>query len=505
MAVYKVRSMSPLRGFQPPWQIRRLLEREDWEVVVKAREQEEVFWLLYRIQGNAIKDFFVIGLDTSELVLVHMEGRLDQLVAHAVAMRPEGLSGLFKDRDWDRWEELAAVDEKVAIHTRDGRNATLPDFWEVEQEGFQAGYNRVDGLYLGLLLPPAYRQGRGLYGQFLYALGGEYFRYQVGLEIFPFYWTRNRGWRRPRSNLVTVGGEVHDLTGTQDEWIISDEENSLSSLFFRRDFRDYYRRTGWSAYLAHDMGGILQLAGRFLQDDFESLVNSVNWSIFDKRWARDSFRPNPAVDEVQINSLRAELELDTRNSRIFPGRGWYARGLLEKAGGFLGGGRRFPALHPRRGALPDAGRGTALRPEGTRGHGQRRSALSVPLRSGRVFDPARVPVQGVHRGPHAAAQCRVLGGCEPVLERLLVSGRGESGGFLRHRLGLVFRRSPRSTRCGRIPLREGYQGQRRLGPGFRGLPSLLCQTGRLGGGRVERVLQDQQVVLRIGCPCRISD
>lgn len=134
---------------------------------------------------------------------------------------------------------------------------------------------------------------------------------------------------------------MHDLTDTEDDWIISEEENSLSALFVRRDFRDYYRRSGWSAYIAHDVGGILRLAGRFMQDDFHSLENSVGWSVFDNKWARDSFRPNPAVDELQVNSLRGELELDTRNSRVFPGRGWYARALLEKAGDFLEGDADF--------------------------------------------------------------------------------------------------------------------------------------------------------------------
>jgi len=342
VAIYKIRSMPPLDGFQPPWQIRRLLEREDWEVVVKAREKQEVFWLLYRIQGESIRDFFVVGIDSKELFLVHMEGRLDQLVAHAVELHPEGISGLFRDRDWDDWDDLASGDRKKKIHTRDGRNATLPDFWEIEQEGFAGGYNRVDGMYAGLILPPAYREGSALYGRLLYAFGGEYIRYQIGLEIFPFYWNEIGGWHRPRaSSLLSLGGEVHDLTDTEDDWIISEEENSLSALFVRRDFRDYYRRSGWSAYIAHDLGGILRVAGRVMQDDFHSLENSVDWSVFDNKWARDSFRPNPAVDELRINSLRAELELDTRNSRVFPGRGWYGRALLEKAGDFMKGDADF--------------------------------------------------------------------------------------------------------------------------------------------------------------------
>jgi len=222
--------------------------------------------------------------------------------------------------------------QRKKIHTRDVRNATLPDFWEVEQEGFAGGYNRVDGLYAGLILPPARREGSALYGRLLYAFGAESLRYQIGLDVFPLYRGDMR-WHGPGSDtMLSLGGEVHNLTDTEDDWIISEEENTLSSVLLRRDFRDYFRRSGWSAHVAHDLGGIVRVSGRIMQDDFHSLENSVNWSVFDNKWARDSFRPNPAIDEVRINSLRAELELDTRNSRVFPGRGWYARTLLEKGG-----------------------------------------------------------------------------------------------------------------------------------------------------------------------------
>jgi hypothetical protein len=74
-----------------------------------------------------------------------------------------------------------------------------------------------------------------------------------------------------------------------------------------------------------------------MQDDFHSLENSVNWSVFDNKWARNSFRPNPAIDEVRINSLRGELELDTRDSRVFPGGGG-TPGRYSKKGGLPEGG-----------------------------------------------------------------------------------------------------------------------------------------------------------------------
>ena len=341
VAAYRVKSMPLLDSFTPPWSVRRLLEHEDWEVVAKARDREEVFWLLYRIQGDAVRDFYVVGLNAKELFLVHMEGRLDQFVAHAVQMNPEGISGLFRDGDWDDWGEVAGADKDPVIHSREIRNATLPDFWEVEQEGMLGRYNRVDGLYMALRFPPAYREGRALYGELGYAFGGDYWRYQAGAELFPFYWMNGGPVGHIPSGLVALGAEVHSLTDTDDKWVISEEENSLTSLFVRRDFLDYYRRSGWSVYAAHDMGSWLRATGRVLQDDFTSLENSVGWSVFSNDWARDDFRPNPAVDEIQVNSLRGELQMDTRDSHIYPGTGWLATGLAERAGGFLGGDGDF--------------------------------------------------------------------------------------------------------------------------------------------------------------------
>jgi len=41
-----------------------------------------------------------------------------------------------------------------------------------------------------------------------------------------------------------VGGELHDLTASDDHWQVSSTEASLAALGPRRSFRDYYRRRG---------------------------------------------------------------------------------------------------------------------------------------------------------------------------------------------------------------------------------------------------------------------
>ncbi|MBT6145046.1 MAG: BamA/TamA family outer membrane protein, partial [Gemmatimonadetes bacterium] len=141
--------------------------------------------------------------------------------------------------------------------------------------------------------------------------------------------------------LAAVGGELHSFTDTQDGWLLSEEENSVHAVLFRRDFRDYYERQGWSVYTTHNIGGILQFSGRYQWDEFSSLDPEVEWGLFGDNLGRSSFRPNPALEAQQIHSLRTDLQLDTRDRRSNPRRGWFANALFERAGGFLGGDARF--------------------------------------------------------------------------------------------------------------------------------------------------------------------
>lgn len=217
-------------------------------------------------------------------------------------------------------------------------HATRPEYWQLELDGPVVRYNRVEGIYVGWRLPRTYRPGSGLthFGSGGYGLASEDLCYRAGGELYTFY-----SPSLSQDNLAAVGGELHDLTDTQDAWLLPEEENTVDALLFRRDFRDYYQRRGWSAYTAHNLGGVLQLTGRYQWDQFYSLDQSVKWGLFEGNFGREAFRPNPPVDEDQIRSLRADVQLDTRDRRADPGRGWFANALFERAGGFLGGDARF--------------------------------------------------------------------------------------------------------------------------------------------------------------------
>jgi hypothetical protein len=86
VAVYNTSSMPRMSSVHMPEALKGLVE-EGWEVAVKARQEDGVVWVLYRVEGEAVRELYVVALDDEELVLVKARGRLDQLVARALTER----------------------------------------------------------------------------------------------------------------------------------------------------------------------------------------------------------------------------------------------------------------------------------------------------------------------------------------------------------------------------------------------------------------------------------
>ena len=193
---------------------------------------------------------------------------------------------------------------------------------DFENDPFMFRYDRVEGFFLGLRLNRDDWRDRSswfdLYGHAGYGFARKHGCYQIGVERSFF------GKWGP-----ILGVEAHDIVYTEDDWIIPTFENSLAALFLREDFRDYFRRVGFSGYLSHDISEYLTLTGEFRKDHDYNLKKKTNWSIFggDKK-----FRANPLIDEIEFKSAVAKLTLDTRNSYKYPDQGW----LISLMGEFAG-------------------------------------------------------------------------------------------------------------------------------------------------------------------------
>ena len=321
--------------------MRAALESDDPRVRQKAAQ------MLESVSSSDFVPLMQIALDSE-----------DPYVRHQAAQLLSQMDPGTWEVSWEKMQQVDAApviatptpaappepDEPTPWHSNRYRgweqnwSANWPDCLDLEPDELQLRYNRVEGPYAGWRLPRNYRARTGVahFGEGGYAFGAEDWQFRAGGELYTFY-----GLSESFSHLATVGGEVHDVSDSQDGWLISAEENSIDAILFRRDFYDYYRRFGWTAYSAHNVGGILQLTATYSRDEFESRDNAVSWVLVGNRFSRDQFRPNPQVDEGIVSSARLDLQLDTRNSRNDPWQGWLINGLLERAGGFMNGDHTF--------------------------------------------------------------------------------------------------------------------------------------------------------------------
>lgn len=304
--------LKEVRIFMPPVSFKHAaVARQDTHLLVQVGRNESVL-----IRG---------GRAQSEDMMVRTAAPPPTLVVMA-APQSKKQTRHWSPENYYRWE--------------DKWHAPRDQFGEIfDYDGVEVLYNRVEGLYGGYSLPRTYYEGTGLanYGELGYSLTNEDWRYQLGAELFSFY-TPSQNWG---TNLAAMGAEFHDLTDNQDGWLLPQDENSMDAVLFKRDFYDYYRRQGWSLYSAHNFGGVLHLKGQLAQDEFTSLDNQVDWIVWGNRFAAHDFRANPAIDEGTVNSLRTDVQLDTRDHRQRPRRGWFINSLFERAGGFLEGDYEF--------------------------------------------------------------------------------------------------------------------------------------------------------------------
>ncbi|HFE52508.1 MAG TPA: hypothetical protein ENK07_03640, partial [Bacteroidetes bacterium] len=196
---------------------------------------------------------------------------------------------------------------------------------------FLARYNRVEGLFLGAKLSRErwydLDYSVALWGEGGYGFSSKAWRYQLGLE---------RLFRIERDVFFALGGEIHDLTASQDDWVIPSLENSLAAFLLKEDFRDYYRRQGFSGYLEQNLNSRLVLHAEYREDQMFNMPPeperrvATNWSLFG---GRKQFRPNPLIDEGKVRGAVGRLTLDTRDDQEAPDEGWYVQAQAEFYGG----------------------------------------------------------------------------------------------------------------------------------------------------------------------------
>ena len=116
--------------------------------------------------------------------------------------------------------------------------------------------------------------------------------------------------------LLQVGGSIHDLTATDDQWRLGDLEQSLVALTFRNTFRDYYRRKGYqlNAAVRPLRGHEFLVAWR--DDEHLALRNETDYAFFR---GDHVFRDNAAAQPGQLRSTILAYTYDSRGLSNDPG------------------------------------------------------------------------------------------------------------------------------------------------------------------------------------------
>ncbi|MCC7264182.1 MAG: DUF4252 domain-containing protein [Candidatus Latescibacteria bacterium] len=84
VVAYRTLTSPSLASFQLPPRLQHTLKDQGWELVIKSREKGEITWVFCRVHHQAICGLYVVSLDPEELVLVRVDGNLEQMAAQAV-------------------------------------------------------------------------------------------------------------------------------------------------------------------------------------------------------------------------------------------------------------------------------------------------------------------------------------------------------------------------------------------------------------------------------------
>jgi hypothetical protein len=118
------------------------------------------------------------------------------------------------------------------------------------------------------------------------------------------------GFERPlfRGQRLYVGGELHDLTATDDQWQVSETEASLAAIGPRRSFRDYYRRRGVQINASMRPHPQVEALFAWRGERHQPLATSSDFSL----WNDDEpFRANATARDGRLNAIVLGASVDS--------------------------------------------------------------------------------------------------------------------------------------------------------------------------------------------------
>lgn len=248
--------------------------------------------------GSVSGDVTVLG-GSAHAAQADIGGRLT-VYDENLPYRHTGNRIAYDEHRWDRWTE-----------SRDLSHVSV----RVEQS-----YNRVEGLPV-------------MFGPVFQTAGPNRFRVD-GLAIWrsesgPHLSSDELGYLvRAEQHMgpggrFSVGGSAHSLVVPIESWHLTNIEASLAAFLLHEDYRDYYKREGFSAYARYDDPSTgVRLTGEYRNEDQGFLPAVSPWTL---RHNADPWRSQPLVGEGRISTMTGDLLVDDRNDPDDPSDGWYLK------------------------------------------------------------------------------------------------------------------------------------------------------------------------------------
>lgn len=170
-------------------------------------------------------------------------------------------------------------------------------------------YNRVEGLFLhvGAMFKLSGRHQWAATMQAGYGIENQTFRYDAALEKRFF----------AQDKRLIVRGHIFEETASNQDWMVSEFENSLACFFMREDFKNYFGKRGWMVLGDQKFSESLLLRLSYSRHRYLDMgeSNDFAWTL----WKSDkNFRSNPAIVAGVESDVRLGLYLDKRDNPYFP-------------------------------------------------------------------------------------------------------------------------------------------------------------------------------------------
>jgi hypothetical protein len=177
----------------------------------------------------------------------------------------------------------------VGLREPPGRFRMLPDLGERE-DWFSPVDGFVPSLGMGIAVfdHDAFNHAF-VAGHLSYKFASDRAGYSLGFER-PFF----------DKTKLYLGGELHDLTASDDQWQASSLEASLAAVGPRRTVRDYYRRRGVQINGALRVHPQIEMLVAWRGERQEPLPTASDFSLWN---SNEPFSPNPIAQNGRLNAV----------------------------------------------------------------------------------------------------------------------------------------------------------------------------------------------------------